>query len=122
MGIVHHASYLAWMEVGRVELCRARGVRYRDMERDDGIMLAVVEANCRYLASARFDDELVVRTWIVHAHPRMVRFGYEMRNAETGQLVTTGETKHIFVNREMRPTKLPAKYFELFGIGAAVEK
>ena len=58
MGVVYYANYLIWMEVGRVEYCRAAGIRYRDMEDDDGILLVVAEANCRYLAPARYDDEV----------------------------------------------------------------
>ena len=64
MGVVYYANYLVWMEVGRVEYCRAAGLSYRDMERADGILLAVAEANCRYLAPARYDEEIVVRTSI----------------------------------------------------------
>ena len=52
MGVVYYANYLVWMEVGRVELCRACGFHYRDMEREDGILLAVAEANCRYHSPA----------------------------------------------------------------------
>ena len=84
MGVVYHANYLVWMEVGRVEYCRASGVRYRDLE-DAGILLAVVEANCRYLSPARYDDEVIVRTQIEDANPRMVRFGYELISAEDGR-------------------------------------
>src|SRR5258705_769238 len=72
MGVVYYANYLVWMEVGRVELCRACGFNYRDMEREDGVLLAVAEANCRYAAPARYDDEVTVKTWIEAANPRMV--------------------------------------------------
>src|SRR5260370_1271475 len=61
MGVVYYANYLIWMEVGRAELCRARGIRYRDMEIDDDVMLVVAEANCRYLAPARYEDEGAIR-------------------------------------------------------------
>ena len=47
MGVVYYANHLIWMEVGRVEFCRAKGIRYRDMEDNDGILLVVSEANCR---------------------------------------------------------------------------
>lgn len=116
MGVVYHANYLVWMEMGRVELCRSNGVRYRDMEADDGVRLAVAEVSCRYHFPARYDDEVVVRTRIVHAHPRMVHFGYQIADAESGRELATGETKHVFVNMEMKPVKVPAKYFPLFGI------
>ncbi|MEO8370455.1 MAG: thioesterase family protein [Candidatus Solibacter sp.] len=116
MGVVYYANYLVWMEVGRVELCKARGFNYRDMEIDDGIFLAVAEANCQYRHPARYDDEVIVRTWIEKAGSRMVIFQYEMRRAEDDRRLATGYTKHVFVSKAMRPTHLPEKYFKLFGI------
>src|SRR5690349_11109137 len=92
MGIVYYANYLVWMEVGRVELCRARGFNYHDMERDDGILLAVAEANCRYVSPARYDDEVVIRTEVQDANHRIVTFGYEMRVGD--RKVATGSTRH----------------------------
>ncbi|HJT88699.1 MAG TPA: thioesterase family protein [Bryobacteraceae bacterium] len=117
MGVVYYANYLVWMEVGRVALCKACGFNYRDMERDDGIMLAVTEANCRYTAPARFDDEVVIRTWIEQANPRMVTFAYEMLLEADGRKLASGYTRHLMVDRELRRTRLPEKYFAMFGIG-----
>jgi len=122
MGVVYYANYLIWMEVGRVELCRACGFHYRDMEREDGILLAVAEANCRYLSPARFDDEVVIRTWIESAHRRVVTFGYEMRLGADDRKLATGHTKHIFLGTDFRPAKLPEKYLEMFGIGPQIDK
>jgi len=119
MGVVYYANYLVWMEIGRSEYCRAAGVRYADMEARDGIRLAVVEAECRYLHPARYDDEIAVETSIARANHRMVAFGYSIRNAATGGTLATGTTKHIFLDAEMRPVKLPEKYFEFFGISSS---
>lgn len=116
MGVVYHANYLVWMEIGRVELCRASGIRYRDMEREDGVLLTVAEVQCRYVSPARYDDEVIVRACIEEAHPRMVRFGYELCRAEGGETLARGMTKHLFCGRDMRPTRLPEKYHPLFGI------
>ncbi len=116
MGVVYHANYLVWMEVGRVEYCRAAGIRYREMERQDKVLLTVAEAGCRYHAPALYDDEVVVRTWVAQAHPRMVRFEYEMVAAEDGRRLVTGFTKHVFCTPALKPTKLPSKYFQEFGI------
>lgn len=116
MGVVYYANYLVWMEVGRVEYCRSSGFRYRDFEEVDGIGIAVAEAHCRYLYPARYDDEIVVRTGVSEAGPRMVVFSYEIENAETGKTLATGETKHVFVGRDMRPAKLPPKYRPMFGM------
>ncbi len=116
MGVVYYANYLIWMEVGRVEFCRAQGIRYRDMEEGDGILLVVVEANCRYLAPARYDDEVRIATTLSEASPRMVRFDYELFGQATGARLAHGFTKHIFCGRDFRPTKLPEKYWPLFGM------
>jgi acyl-CoA thioester hydrolase len=121
MGVVYYANYFIWMEVGRVELCRAAGIRYRDMEAEDGVLLAVAEASCRYSFPARYDEEVIVEARIEEANPRMVRFGYQFTSADSGRKLATGETRHIFCNREMKPARLPAKYFPLFGIAGARE-
>ena len=116
MGIVYHANYLVWMEVGRVEFFRAAGIRYRDLEAEEGILLAVMEANCRYISPARYDDEVVIHTSIAEATPRMVHLNYEMRHAESSRKLAEGYTRHIFLSKAMRPTRLPEKYRQLFGI------
>jgi len=118
MGIVYHANYLVWMEVGRVEYCRSAGIVYRDLERDEGILLAVVEARCRFVSPALYDEEVIVRTWIEDANPRMLRFGYEMVESASQRKLATGETRHIFCNREGKPMKLPEKYRAAFGIAS----
>jgi acyl-CoA thioester hydrolase len=115
MGVVYYANYLVWMEVARVELCKACGFNYRDMEQD-GILLAVAEANCRYASPARFDDEVVIKSWIEQAGRRMATFRYEMCGGADGRKIATGFTRHIFLTRDFRPARLPAKYFQFFGL------
>jgi acyl-CoA thioester hydrolase len=116
MGVVYYANYLVWMEVARVELCKALGFRYRDMELEDGVLLAVIETQCRYLHPARFDEEVIVETRIADANSRVVEFAYEMRLADDGRKLATGSTRHIFCNREMKRVRLPEKYRAAFGI------
>ncbi len=116
MGVVYYSNYLVWMEVGRVALCKDLGFSYRNMELEDGVLLAVAEAACRYRSPARFDDEVIVKAWIEKAHSRMVTFGYEMRLAENDVILATGHTSHIYVDRGMRRTRLPRKYYAMFGI------
>lgn len=116
MGVVYHANYLVWMEVGRVEYCRALGLEYRVMEAQDGVLLAVAEANCRFLTPARYDDEVTVRTWVRQAHPRMVTFAYDMAGVEDGRMLASGYTKHIFCGRDLKPARLPRKFWKDFGI------
>lgn len=116
MGVVYYANYLVWMEVGRVELCKALGFRYRNMELEDGVQLAVVDAQCRYLHPARFDEEVIIDTRIAEASSRMVSFAYEMRLADSNRKLATGSTRHVFCNREMKPVRIPEKYRAMFGI------
>lgn len=116
MGVVYHANYLVWMEMGRVELCRELGVRYRDMEQQDGILLTVAEASCRYLSPARYDDEVIVRTSVSRASTRLLEFGYEIRESASERLLVTGSTTHVFCSPDLTPCRLPAKYHGAFGV------
>jgi acyl-CoA thioester hydrolase len=119
MGVVYYANYLVWMEIGRAEYCRAAGIRYRDMEAADGIRLAVVHAQCRYLHPARYDQEIAVETRIARSNRRLVEFQYVIRDAQSQQELASGETRHIFLDSEMKPVKLPEKYYSYFGIIAS---
>ena len=121
MGVVYYANYLVWMEVARVDYCKSVGFSYEEMEREDGIFLAVSEAHCRYLYPARFDQEVTIATTLAEAHPRMVSFAYDMRLADDGRMLATGHTKHVFVGRELKPVRLPEKYRANFGISAGVQ-
>ena len=114
MGVIYHANYLVWMEVGRVEYCRSLGIDYHKIEVDGGVFLAVAEANCRYRHPARYDQEVIIKTWLASAHPRMAEFHYELRLAENGQVLASGYTKHIWTGRDMRPARLPQEYYKVF--------
>ena len=119
MGVVYHANYFVWMEMGRVELCRQMGMRYRDMEQN-GVLLTVAEVNCRYLAPARYDDEVIVSTAITQASSRLVRFGYEITSQDSGKKLATGATTHVFCDSSLRPTRLPVLYWPVFGLRSSV--
>lgn len=114
MGVVYHSNHLIWFEVGRVELMRQMGLAYRDMERDDGLFIAVAEAKCRYRAPVFYDEEVVVRTRLKTVRKSVIVFGYELTRAETGALLAEGETTHVVTNTEMKTAYLPQKYLEIF--------
>ena len=114
MGVVYHANHFIWFEVGRVELLRQLGFSYKDMEREDDCFIAVVDARCRYKAPVHYDDEVIVRTYLKHVREKVIRFGYELRRAETGELLAEGETTHIVADSSMRPRALPEKYMKVF--------
>jgi acyl-CoA thioester hydrolase len=120
MGVVYHANYFVWMEMGRVELCRSMGVRYRDLEERDGVLLTVAEVHCRYLSPARYDDEVVVVTSVKRSTTRLLEFEYTLSSGESGRRFATGSTVHIFCNRDLRPCRLPEKYWSTFGVDRVV--
>jgi len=110
MGVVYYANYLVWFEVGRVEHLRARGISYRDMERDDDCMIAVVEARCRYKAPARYDDLVTIRTRVSRQRAAVVAFEYQAVRAGDGVLLAEGETVHVCIDRNFQACPLPEKY------------
>lgn len=114
MGVVYHANYLVWFEVGRVELIRQMGLDYKTMEREDGVGIAVVEVTCRYKAPARYDDELIVQTRIAGVRGSVVKFAYRVVRAADGTLLCEGATTHVVVDKEMRKAAMPARYAEAF--------
>jgi acyl-CoA thioester hydrolase len=112
-GVVYHANYLVWFEVGRVELCRDHGFNYRDMEREADARLPVTELSVKYRAPAKYDDELIIRSRVVELRSRAIGFAYEVVRAVDGMLLATGETHHIVMNSEGRARAFPPKYAEL---------
>jgi len=114
MGVVYHANHFIWFEVGRVELLRQLGFSYKDMEQQDNCFIAVVDARCRYKAPARYDDEIVIKTWLKNIRESVIHFGYELSRVEDGSLLAEGETTHIVADAQMRKTVLPEKYMNAF--------
>ncbi len=114
MGVVYHANYLVWFEVGRVELIRQMGLDYKKMEAEDGCLIAVVEATARYKAPARYDEELVVRTRVSGFRGALLKFSYEVERADDGTLLCTGETVHVVVGRDMKRRRIPEAYASVF--------
>ena len=114
MGVVYHANYFIWFEVGRVEMIRQLGLDYKSMEQEDLTMIAVVEATCRYKSPARYDDELIVRTHISGIRSSILRFTYAIHRATDDLLLCEGSTTHVAVDREMKRVPMPARYAEAF--------
>lgn len=114
MGVVYHANYLVWFEIGRVEFIRQMGLDYRLMEQEENAMIAVVEATARYKAPARYDDELIVRTTLAGMRGSIVRFRYAIVRAADDLLLCEGETTHLVVGRDMKKREMPPRYAQLF--------
>lgn len=112
MGVVYHANYLVWFEVGRVEFMRHVGLNYNDLEREEECGIAVVEATARYRSPARYDDELLIRTRLTALRGAVLKFAYQVIRARDEALLCEGQTVHVVVGKDMKKRLLPAKYAE----------
>jgi acyl-CoA thioester hydrolase len=106
MGIVYHAHYIVWFEIGRTDFCRAAGEPYRALE-DSGLWILVTGVDCKYRGSARYDDALRVRTTLPVLASRGLSFRYEIVNEED-RLLAEGSTRHVFADSQGRPRRAPA--------------
>jgi acyl-CoA thioester hydrolase len=113
MGVVYHANYLVWFEVGRTDLLRSFGWTYREME-STGVRLPVLEAHCEYRRPARYDDELEIHTHGRLLSPVRLEFTYDVRLKEDQRLVATGYTRHAAVDLTGRPCRLPVRVRDVF--------
>jgi acyl-CoA thioester hydrolase len=114
MGVVYHANYFVWFEVGRVEFLRGMGFSYREMEENDACFIAVVDARCRYKAPAHYDDEIIVRTTLKNVRESVIHFGYELVRDGDATLLAEGETMHVVTDAEMKRRTIPEKYMQAF--------
>jgi acyl-CoA thioester hydrolase len=114
MGVVYHANYFVWFEVGRVEFFRQLGFSYQEMEHKDNCYIVVVDARCRYKSPARYDDEVTVRTFLKNVRESVVHFGYELVRANDGTLLAEGETTHVVTDAAMNRAAIPEKYMQAF--------
>src|SRR5687768_3571396 len=113
MGVVYYANYLVWFEVGRTDWLRETGWSYREME-VDGLALPVIEAHCEYRQSAKYDDEIEVRTRASKASAVRIQFDYEVVRRADGVVIATGHTVHATIDRQGRPVRLPDRVKDLF--------
>ncbi|MEE8385342.1 MAG: thioesterase family protein [Dehalococcoidia bacterium] len=106
MGVVYHANFLVWFEVGRIEFLRALGNSYREME-EEGVYFPVLEVSCKYRQPARFDDRLQVRTRAERIRWARLRFHYEVLRVADGTLLAEGSTTHAATDANGSPSRLP---------------
>jgi acyl-CoA thioester hydrolase len=112
MGIVYHPNYLSYMEMGRTEFMRDLGLSYREVE-EGGIRLVVADVGARYLKPAKYDEELVVRTFVHEVGRVRLSFRYEVRRGD--DLLATGHTVLASTDHRGRLRRLPETLLELLG-------
>lgn len=114
MGVVYHANYLVWCEMGRTELIRQRGSSYAQLERE-GLVLAVADASIRYHAAARYDDMIRVEARVEEVRSRTVKFGYSISRVAEGEppaRLASATTTLIALDGDSRPRTLPPELAE----------
>ncbi|MFD0962272.1 acyl-CoA thioesterase [Paenibacillus chungangensis] len=130
MGVVFHGNYLTWFEIGRTEWIRRAGYTYKNVE-ERGLLLPVVDLQCKYISPARYDDTLLICTRVLEASPLRVSFQSEVRRVEEelyhanclsseailpGELLVSGGTKHVWVNEQWQPVRLDKNMPELYDL------
>ena len=105
MGIVHHASYLVWMEMGRTEFMRSFGFTYSELEKM-GIVMPVLEVNARYRHSSFYDDELCITTWVEELSRTKIKLAYTIVRTSDDRLLTEGWSLHTFTGPDGRPIRI----------------
>lgn len=110
MGYLHHAQYLVYFEMGRTELLRVNGLRYRDMEAR-GLFYVVARMEVRYRVPARYDDLLTLTTRTTRLSRVRVDHAYELRR--DGELLTEGASTLVLVGTDGRPTTMPDDLYDI---------
>jgi acyl-CoA thioester hydrolase len=117
MGVVYYANYLVWFEIGRVEVLRAAGYSYNELEIKHGCILPVIDARCRYRAPAKYDDEILIEAWPSMIRSGVIKFAYRIyrkpnQEGKERELLAEGETVHVVCDDQMQRKLLPEHYAE----------
>ncbi|CDZ24568.1 hypothetical protein CCDG5_1458 [[Clostridium] cellulosi] len=105
MGVVHHSVYPIWFEAARTDFFKSAGYSYAEVEKE-GFYLPVVELKCRYISSAVYGKEYVVKTRLSNATYVKLFFDYEIVDPESGQIIVKGETMHAWTDKTFRPVNI----------------
>lgn len=111
MGVVHHANYFRWFEMGRVEFLKHAGVYLLDLM-DAGILFPITDVSCQYRASARFDDGIVIETTMAELNKVKMVFNYRVVREADGVVLAAGRTQNAFTDTNGKVMRLPAEYYD----------
>jgi acyl-CoA thioester hydrolase len=113
MGIVHHSNYYAWFELGRGEFITKLGMNYRQME-ESGILMPIMETYCKYYEGAKYEDDLIIKTYIDEVTPVKVIFNYDVIREKDEKLLAKGRTTQTFVNNSFRIINLKKTHHDIW--------
>jgi len=111
MGVVHHANYFRWFEVGRVEYLRQAGIYLLELMAQ-GIVFPITDVSCQYKASAQFDDTISIETTMAELSRAKMVFTYRVIREADGKLLAEGRTQNVFTDNQGRIIRLEPKVLE----------
>jgi len=112
MGVVHHSRYFEWFECGRTELMRQLGYSYLTME-EDGVLLPIVEASCKYLRPAKYDDLIQIKTELKEKPRPRIQLFYKVFRLPKDEFLAEGFTTHVFLNQSGKPIRPIRKFLDV---------
>ncbi len=113
MGIVHHSNYPVWFEAGRTDFIKSAGMSYSEIE-GLGILLPLIELKCNYKGAAKYEDEIKIKTSIKEITFTKVTFYYEVFKNQQSKPITTGETIHVWTDKNLKPVNLKKAAFHVY--------
>ena len=111
MGRVYHSNYVIWMEKGRTEFIRSKGISYKILEKD-GILLPVADISIKFLKAIEYDMNIGIKTILIELNRIKVKFRYEFYDKETGDIFGTAATTNIFVGTDGIPKRVSKELVE----------
>ncbi len=124
MGVIHHSNYIRWFEEARVHILNAAGLHYAEMERD-GVLLPLLSASCDYIKPTRFGDTVRIEARVadfISTHGIRFAVNYVVRDARSGQINATGQTRHCFTDKELRILRVKRDHPQIYGMFARMER
>lgn len=115
MAVAYNGNYFTWFEVGRNEFFRSLGYTYKELEKS-GVILPLIEANCKYIHAAKYDDELIIETKITMLKGVRIKFEYHVIRKEDNVILARGFTIHAFVNNDLKPLNFKKANPEIWNI------
>lgn len=115
MGVVYHSNYFIWFEVGRTDFFSSLGMNYETLEKS-GVLLPVVDVGCKYIISAKYGDEIIVKTTLKKLKGVKLEYNYELYRKDDNTLLATGYTIHAFVNKELKPINFKKSFSDVWDL------
>jgi len=115
MGVVYHANYFVWFEVARTAMVKRLGISYKQME-EKGLLMPVIDVSCRYIASAKYDDDLTIRARVIAYSGLTMEVEYEVIRKNDHELLAKGKTKHVWIDTNHRPIRMKKAFPDLHNL------